>query len=63
MNLFTKRNQEFSWWLSGLGSRRSVREDAGSIPGFTHWAQDLASPHVWHRSQTQLASGVAGVVV
>ena len=32
---------EFPLWLSGLRSRSSVREDAGSIPGRAQWVKDL----------------------
>ena len=34
---------EFVLWLSRLRSQHSVREDAGSIPGFDPWVKDLAA--------------------
>ena len=33
-------DREFLLWLSGLRTRHSVREDAGSIPGLSQWIKD-----------------------
>ena len=39
-----KPSREFSLWLRGLGTRHSVHEDEGSIPGLTQWVKDLMMP-------------------
>ena len=44
--------QEFLLWLSRLRTQCSLCEDAGLIPGLTHWVKDLALPQL----QVQLGS-------
>ena len=36
--------EEFPLWLSGLKTPRSVRKDAGSIPGLAQWIKDPVLP-------------------
>ena len=41
----------------------SIHEDADSIPRLAQWVKDLVFHELWCRSQMQLGSGVAVVVV
>ena len=40
---------EFPLWLRGLRTRRSVCEDAWSIPGLYQWVKDPVLPWLWCR--------------
>ena len=39
-----EEREEFASWLSRLRSRRSVGEDASSIPGLDQWVKEPVSP-------------------
>ena len=38
------QSREFLLWFSGLRTRQSVREDAGSIPGLAQWIKEPLWP-------------------
>ena len=58
-----KNKQELPLWLSGLGTLRSLTEDAGLIPGLAQWVKDTAGCKLWYKSQMRLGSSVAMAVV
>ena len=54
-----KKDIGSSYCGSSVTNSTSIHEDAGLIPGFTHWLRNWCCCELWCRSQTQLRSQTA----